>query len=104
MDNVNNKGEISLGSVFVAVQDQVSTNLEDEAVILHLKKGMYYGLNSVGARVWSFLQQPHSVGDIRDMILQEFEVDPQRCEQDLLELLKELLSNGLIDWHDVKAS
>ena len=104
MDNVKNKGEISFASVFVAVQDQVSTNLEDEAVILHLKKGVYYGLNPVGARVWSFLQEPHSVVEIRDMILQEYEVAPQRCEQDLLELLKELLSNGLIDWHDVKAS
>ena len=104
MDNVNNKGEISLGSVFVAVQDQVSTNLEDEAVILHLKNGVYYGLNPVGARIWSFLQEPHTVGEIRNMILEEFEVEPQRCEQDLLKLLKELLSNGLIDRHDVKAS
>jgi len=104
MGNVEDQYEISLASVFIAVQDQVSTNLEDEAVILHLRKGVYYGLNPVGARIWSFLQEPHSVGEIRDMILEEYDVAPQSCEQDILELLKELLSNGLIEWHGVKAS
>jgi hypothetical protein len=91
------QANISLDTVVVATQKQVSTNLEDEAVILHLEKGVYYGLNPVGSRVWDLLQEPRTVNDIRDIILQEYEVESQRCEHDLLRLLQELSDKGLIE-------
>jgi len=83
-------------SFVTAVQDQVSTNLDDEAVILNLKDGVYYGLNPMGARIWGLLQESRTVGEIRNIILEEYEVEPERCEQDLLQLLNELAAKGLI--------
>ena len=91
------QANISLNALVAATQKQVSTSLEDEAVILHLEKGVYYGLNPVGSRIWNLLQAPRTVRDIRDIILQEFEVEPQRCEDDLLRLLQELSDKGLIE-------
>lgn len=88
---------ISRESIVVAVRDQVSTNLEDEAVILHLKDGIYYGLNPVGARIWNLIQEPRSVNQVRDIIVSEYEVDPQRCQEDLLKLLQEMSHRGLIE-------
>ena len=38
--------------------------LEGEAVILSLHDGIYYGLNSVGLRIWELIQQPRSLGSI----------------------------------------
>jgi hypothetical protein len=96
--------KISLESVVMATKDQVSTNLEDEAVILHLKDGVYFGLNQVGARIWNLLASPRTVGEIRETILQEYEVEPQRGEQDLLHLLNELHSKGLVDIKDGKTA
>jgi hypothetical protein len=98
------KANIHSGAVVVAIQDQVSTNLEDEAVILNLKDGVYYGMNPLGARIWELVQQPQSVGAIRDMLLKEYEVDPERCEQDLLRLLQELAARGLIEVKDEQAA
>jgi hypothetical protein len=75
-----------LSTTFVtAIQDQVSTNLDDEAVILNLKDGVYYGLNPMGARIWDLIQESRTVVEIRNMILEEYEVEPERCEQDLLQ-------------------
>lgn len=95
--------KISSISVVVAAKDLVSTNLEDEAVILHLKEGVYFGLNQVGARIWNLLAVPRIVTEILETILKEYEVEPQRCEQDLLKLLSELNAKGLIDIRDGKA-
>jgi hypothetical protein len=92
--------KISLGSTVVAISDQVSSNLEDEAVILNLRDGIYYGLNPVGARIWNLLQETRKVSDIRDLIIEEYEVDPQRGEQDLLEILQEMSARGLIEVKD----
>lgn len=81
----------------VAAKNQVSCDLAGEAVILHLNSGTYYGLNAVGARIWSLVQAPMTVNDLRDALLQEYDVGPERCERELLTLLEELAAQGLIE-------
>ncbi len=86
-----------MNSTVVTTSDQVSTDLSGESVILNLKSGTYYGLDGVGVRVWHLIQEPKTVSDIRDAILAEYEVEPARCEQDLLALLQDLAAEGLIE-------
>ncbi len=88
---------ITKATTVVAVKDQVSCTLDEEAVVLHLKKGTYYGLNPVGATVWNALQQPRKVEEIQRLILAEYDVKLGPCEQDLLQLLRELAEAGLIE-------
>ena len=49
---------ISDRSVVVATKDQVSCDLAGEAAILNIKSGVYYGLDPVGARIWTLMQEP----------------------------------------------
>jgi len=87
---------LSVHSIVSATRDQVSCALGDEAAILNLKNTVYYGLNPVGARVWDLLQQPKTIAQLRDALVDEFNVDAERCEGDLLELLEKMRSEGLI--------
>jgi Coenzyme PQQ synthesis protein D (PqqD) len=89
--------KVSRDSVVVATPDQVSADLEDEAVVLHLKDGVYYGLNPLGARIWNLLAQPRAIFEIQDILLEEYDVEPQVLEEDLLRLLGELAERGLIE-------
>jgi hypothetical protein len=91
---------LSVQSVVVAAKDQVSCDLEGETAILGLAKGTYYGLDSIGAKVWTLLQQPKSVAEICDAVLQEYEVEPECCHQDMLALLERLRTEGLIEVRD----
>ena len=95
---------ISTDSIVVASGDQVSSDLAGEIVMLNLKNGTYYGLDDVGARIWSLLQEPQPVAAVRDTILDEYEVEPERCERDLLALLRELQDSGLIEVKDAAAA
>jgi Coenzyme PQQ synthesis protein D (PqqD) len=81
----------------VAAKDQVSSDLGGEVAILDLKAGVYYGLDAVGARIWSLIQEPRNVNEIRDILLEEYEVEPERCERDLLVLLQRLADEGIIE-------
>jgi hypothetical protein len=90
-------------STVVAVKQQVSSELDDEAVILHLKAGVYYGLDSVGARIWALIQEPKTVEQIKDTILREYDVEPDQCERDVLALLDELAAEDLIEIKDESA-
>ena len=91
---------ISDRSVVVAAKDQVSCDLAGEAAILNIKSGVYYGLDPVGARIWSLMQEPRQVVEIQNTITNEYDVEPERCARDLADLLEKLLAEGLIEVKD----
>jgi hypothetical protein len=62
-----------------------------------MKNSSYYGMNPAGASVWRLLQQQQrSVAELRDAMLNEYEVESDRCERDLLALLEKMRGEGLI--------
>jgi hypothetical protein len=89
--------KLSGQSRVVVSQDQVSCDLSVEAVLLNLKSGVYFGLNTVGASIWKLIQEPRTIKEIREALVEEYDVEPKRCEKDILELLQELSTHGLID-------
>jgi hypothetical protein len=74
----------------------LSGEFDAETVILDLRNGVYYGLENAGARIWQLLKHPTSLGVLRDALVQEYDVEPRRCESDLRDLLRRLLERGLI--------
>ena len=87
---------ILMDSTVVVSKEQMSCGLDDEAVILSLKQGVYYSLNPCGNRIWSLIQKPVKVRIIRDALLQEYDIDKETCEKDLLSLLSDLDKEGLV--------
>lgn len=83
-------------SVVSAVKGQVSCDLDGEEVILNTNNGVYYGLDPVGARIWELIQEPSTIGELRDAIVKEYDVDSGKCESDLLQLLEALSNEKLI--------
>lgn len=84
-------------SVVVMAREQVSCPLGEESAILNLKNSVYYGLDPVGARIWTLLQEPRSIAELRDVLIAEYEVEPAQCERDLLALLEKMRSEGLVE-------
>jgi hypothetical protein len=94
---------IALRTTVAVSPNQVSTSLGHEAVILGADAGEYFGLNEVGARIWELVQQPVQVAQICAQICAEYEVPPDQCERDVIELLAELREKGLLDVRDASA-
>ena len=84
-------------SVISITKDAVHCDVEDEVVILGLKDGVYYGLNPVGAFIWNLIQKPKTVAELRDAVLEEYDVSEEVCNSDLQELLTELSDKGLVE-------
>lgn len=95
---------LTKASLLVASPDQVSADVSPDAsgdvVILHLKDGIYYELNEVGARIWELIQQPCSVQAVLDALLIDYDADAERCEGDLLALVDDMAGRGLIEIKD----
>jgi hypothetical protein len=83
--------------VVCAASSQVSSRVGDEIAILGLDQGVYYGLNSTGARVWDLLQTPIRVREICAALVTEYEVDEDAARRDLVDILARLHDAGLIE-------
>lgn len=79
--------------------NQSSSVLGNETVLLNYELGNYYELNEVGGFIWSLLQEKEtiSVQEIQDKLLEEFEVEPSVCWQELTSFLENLLREKLIE-------
>ncbi len=95
---------IALHTTVVAIKDQICTEVGDEAVILNLLDGVYYGLNPLGAYIWKLIQQPRAVADLCDAIMKEYAVERERCLADLVTLLENLAAHKLIEVRDDSAN
>ena len=88
---------VSGHSIVAAAEGQISCDVAEEMAILDLQSGVYYGLNCVGSRIWQLIQQPTSVGEVRRTLLEEYDIEPECCERELLALLQDLAAKGLIE-------
>jgi hypothetical protein len=96
----SDNSEISTSSIVVASQDQVSSDLAGETVLLSMQSAMYYGLDEVASRIWELVREPIRVSEVRDAITREYDVELERCEADVLAFLRELAAKGLIEVTD----
>lgn len=96
--------DISTTAIISTAPEQIASELGGEAVILNLATGMYYGLNEVGARVWELIQQPCPFDSIFHTLLEEYDVDPDLCKQDLTKILVEMKEAHLIEVNDEKTA
>jgi hypothetical protein len=74
----------------------VAAELDQEAVLLNVETGLYFGLDAVGAEVWKLLEQGATEHEIMEHLLAEFDVEPSQLRADMREFLDQLLSHGLI--------
>ena len=88
--------ESSLVSVAKHVASAVAPD-GSETVIVDPTSGTYFGVSDHGVRVWTLIQRPRRLGDVRDMLLEEYEVDPEVLYADLQSLIRELAQAGLVN-------
>ena len=76
--------------------DVLISKLQDESVILNLNSERYFGLDNVGTRMLTVLSTANSIEAAYELLLTEYDVDPQQLRQDLISLIENLLQQGLL--------
>ena len=77
--------------------DNVSfTEVDDEAVLLNLNSGAYYGLNHVGTLLMAHLQQEHTVEHASAEIAEHYQTPNTTVSSDINALIEQLLEQKLI--------
>jgi len=77
-------------------QEVLARQVGGETVMLDLAKGAYFGLDPVGARMWQLLAEDKTLAEVRDAIVEEYDVSREDAERDLLALVADLRAQGLL--------
>jgi hypothetical protein len=83
-------------SIVSCDEETVSCELAGGAALLDLRSGTYFSVNPVGAYVWGLLRAPVAVSDLHGALTARYQVEPEQCYADLIELLQRLAGAGLI--------
>ncbi len=85
----------SLNDIYHQDPAIVSREVAGEVILVPIRDNVgdlesIYTLNATAARIWALLDGEHTLADIRDAIVAEFEVEAAEAEADLLELVEHL--------------
>jgi len=84
-----------LEKVYKKSDSIVSRKIADEFILVPIRQNVgdlesIYTLNESAARIWELIDGEISVEEIREKIVDEFEVTPEEAEKDLMEHLQQL--------------
>ncbi len=76
--------------------DVLSAEIDGEVVALDVARGVCFGLDAIGARIWALIGSPVTVAAVCETLTSEYEVDAETCGRDVQDLLADLRAEGLI--------
>jgi hypothetical protein len=87
---------IALDTTFITSENIAWRNVNDEVVILNLKSGEYYTLNDVGQFVWLAVADKRNMEEIRQKVVDTFDVSPEKASEDIESFISRMLDEGLL--------
>ncbi len=71
--------------------------VDGEMVLLDMNSENYFGLDEVGTSIWQAMQESGSLEEVYQAMLEQYEVEPEVLEKDLLDFAQKLSDSGLAE-------
>jgi hypothetical protein len=88
---------LSLSSRVRISETTLVQELGGEAVLLELSRGVYYGLDAIGTRIWNLLADGRTVDEAVAALVEEYDVTSPAAAADVLGLVRELQERRLLE-------
>lgn len=75
----------------------VTADMDGELVMISIERGNYYGLGTIGSRIWQLIEAPIRVSALCQQLTTEYKVEQRSCETDVIGFLRQLQLEGLIN-------
>ncbi len=88
--------KITLDNVVNQPEGFVSADLDGETVLMSIEEGTYFGFDKILSRIWEDLKTPIRVSDLVDKLLENYDVEREECETDMLKVLNDMIGDNLL--------
>lgn len=76
--------------------DIISADMKGETVMMSITTGKYHSVNPIGAKIWEMIHEPTSVNQIVIQLTEEYEIDAETCEKEVIAFLNDSMVADLI--------
>ena len=76
--------------------------VNNQKYVWNEKHNAYYRLGEIGSFIWEYCQYPISQQQIITLLMEEYEVTKEECEQQVALFIRELLANDLLEMVDLR--
>ena len=76
---------------------QHSTIANNKVILFDGDHQRYFDLDTLAALVWKLGQQPVTLHEMVEVVVERFGLDPEAAEKNLLDVLNEMQTQGLIE-------
>lgn len=101
---VSAESPIGPETLVIRSEEPVAVEVDRTVVMMSIDQGRYFGLEGVGPRIWSLLEQPRSFRQLCEALESEFEVAPDDCRREVSTFLEELRRAQLVRFRDSATS
>lgn len=91
---------INLNAKIKRTDGIIETEVDGNKVLMCIENGEYYGLNEVATSIWNKTEKTVTVENIVSQLLEEYDVDKEKCTEQVLVYLHDLKYNSLISIHN----
>ena len=90
-----------MSEIYSKNPDIVFRKIADECILVPIRKSVadlesIYALNQTASRAWELIDGKRNVEEIRQAIVEEFDVSPLEAAEDLVQLFRKLKDTGNI--------
>lgn len=87
---------IELTSKLSKVKDTMTTEVDNDLIILNMSTNHYVALDPIGRRIWELLENPMQVGALCQQLATEYAGPQEQISADVINFLTQLNDENLV--------
>ncbi len=90
------KIDLSPGTIISRNENVFSSEIDNEVVLMNADSGSYYGFDDIVSLIWNIIEEPKTIKEICDKLMEVYHIDYETCLKDVTELLENLIKEECI--------
>ncbi|MBF0546408.1 MAG: PqqD family protein [Candidatus Riflebacteria bacterium] len=88
--------EITMATT-ISRSDNIVVGLVDkDMMVANIENGKYCQLNETGNLIWELLESPKTVDELCNLLIKDFRVSKENCQNDIISFLKEMVDRKIV--------
>ena len=88
--------QVTADSIVARRHDRASAEIDEVTAVMSVDAGAYFLLDTTASRLWGLIEHPVRVRDLCRGLTEEFDIDLETCQADVLEFLNDAAAKGLL--------
>lgn len=74
----------------------IESEIDGDVVLMNLDNNEYYSMDNIGSTIWKMLEEPKTIAEILEQLMEIYDVSAETCEKDTMKFLNQLLDKKII--------